>query len=177
MRTDKDVSGLTKAYEKLFAELKDQPIKYLEVGVAYGDSMMWARTYFPKASLFGIDVAIPQVFPKKSIFEQMNQNDSEGLTKFGQDFGPFDIIIDDASHQAKETKNTFDNLYPFLKKGGFYIIEDWGAPYLPQFQNCAGLERLATDLVWEHGGSVIKLYEGGSMSVMRGCYAQVEKYE
>ena len=175
MRTDKEVSGLFRIYEELFAKFKDEPIRYLEVGVAYGDSMMWAEKYFSKALLFGIDIVAPKIYPKDAAYYNINQNNSEELTMFGNEHGPFDIIIDDASHMARETKNTFDNLYPFLKRGGFYIIEDWGAPYLPQFLQCAGLERLVTDLVWEHGGSVVRLPEGGSLTVMIGCFATINK--
>ena len=39
--------------------------------------------------------------------------------------GDFDAIIDDASHQYAETKASFETLFPFLRPGGAYIIEDW----------------------------------------------------
>lgn len=177
MRSDKEISGLKEAYENLFAGLKDQPIKYLEVGTAYGDSLSWARKFFPKATIVGVDVVDPIEKPQDVSFYKINQNDSDGLTLMGKTEAPFDIIIDDASHQAVETLNTFNNLYPYLKEGGIYIIEDWGAGYLPQFANCIGMEKLVTDLVWQHGGQVVKLNKGGSDNVMRGCYAIIQKHE
>jgi len=156
MRTDKRESGLFVAYEKLFADLKDKPIKYLEVGVSYGDSLTWAQKYFTKGTILGVDSLEYVEIPKQALFYKLDQNDSEGLTKLGQEQGPFDIIIDDASHVAKETENTFNNLYPFLKVNGIYIIEDWGAGYFPQWSHCIGMEKLVTDLVWKYGGQVLK---------------------
>jgi predicted O-methyltransferase YrrM len=175
MRTDKGISGLTKAYEELFARFRNEPIKYLEVGTAYGDSLVWARKFFPQATIVGADRVHPIICPDGVAFYNVDQNDSDSLILLGKEQGQFDIIIDDASHQVKETKNTFDNLYPYLKQGGLYVIEDWGAGYLPQFGNCIGTERLVLDLVWKHGGSVTKLDEGGSDNVMRGCFAVILK--
>jgi cephalosporin hydroxylase len=45
------------------------------------------------------------------------------LTEFADK--PLDLIIDDASHQLEETRRSFDILFPRLRTGGFYIIEDW----------------------------------------------------
>ena len=36
----------------------------------------------------------------------------------------FDIIIDDASHKLVQQKASFEILYPKLKSGGTYVIED-----------------------------------------------------
>ena len=38
---------------------------------------------------------------------------------------PPDLIIDDASHLYSETKTSFETLFPQLRPGGLYIIEDW----------------------------------------------------
>ncbi len=34
-------------------------------------------------------------------------------------------MVDDASHRYVETKTTFETIFPFLRRGGAYIIEDW----------------------------------------------------
>lgn len=175
MRSDKEISGLNIAYEHLFSSFKNEPIKYLEVGTAYGDSLFWARKFFPKATIIGADRVDPIIKPDDVRFYKIDQKDSDSLILMGKEEAPFDIIIDDASHQVIETKNTFDNLYPYLSQGGMYIIEDWGAGYLERFPNCIGMERLVTDLVWEHGGSIVKLPVGGTDDVMRGCYAVILK--
>ena len=38
---------------------------------------------------------------------------------------PLDLVIDDASHQLALTRSSFDTLFPFLRPGGLYVIEDW----------------------------------------------------
>ena len=40
----------------------------------------------------------------------------------------FDLIIDDGSHASIHHIVTLDSLYPCLKNGGIYVIEDMGAP-------------------------------------------------
>jgi SAM-dependent methyltransferase len=36
-----------------------------------------------------------------------------------------DLVIDDASHQLHLTRSSFDTLFPYLRPGGTYLIEDW----------------------------------------------------
>jgi len=38
---------------------------------------------------------------------------------------PIDIVFDDASHLYAESKRAFELLFPHLRAGGLYIIEDW----------------------------------------------------
>ena len=40
-----------------------------------------------------------------------------------------DLVIDDASHRYDETKASFEVLFPRLRRGGLFIIEDWAADY------------------------------------------------
>jgi predicted O-methyltransferase YrrM len=44
-------------------------------------------------------------------------------TEFGSE--PLDLVIDDASHLYEQTKASFETLFPLLRPGGLYIIEDW----------------------------------------------------
>ena len=40
---------------------------------------------------------------------------------------PLDLVIDDASHFLDETRASFDALFPHLRSGGLYLIEDWNS--------------------------------------------------
>lgn len=42
---------------------------------------------------------------------------------------PLDLVIDDASHVTGPTRATFDRLFPLLRPGGVYVIEDWSAAH------------------------------------------------
>jgi predicted O-methyltransferase YrrM len=38
---------------------------------------------------------------------------------------PIDLVIDDASHLLAETRTSFEILFPLVRPGGVYVIEDW----------------------------------------------------
>jgi hypothetical protein len=38
---------------------------------------------------------------------------------------PIDLIVDDASHLLAPTRISFEMLFPLMRQGGLYIIEDW----------------------------------------------------
>jgi len=40
--------------------------------------------------------------------------------------GQLDLVIDDASHDLELTRQSFNLLFPLLREGGAYVIEDWG---------------------------------------------------
>lgn len=46
-------------------------------------------------------------------------------SRFGAE-AEFDLIIDDASHNYALTLQAFNGLFPRVKPGGIYAIEDWG---------------------------------------------------
>ncbi len=54
----------------------------------------------------------------------------ENIQSATQDIKDVDIIIDDASHASHHQQNAFVTLFPKLRSGGLYIIEDlrWQRP-------------------------------------------------
>jgi predicted O-methyltransferase YrrM len=52
--------------------------------------------------------------------------------------GPLDLVIDDASHQVAETRASFDVLFPRLRPGGLFLIEDWQWGHVPAAEIGAG---------------------------------------
>jgi hypothetical protein len=67
-------------------------------------------------------------------FWQTNQADDARLREIvGSEFeGPLDLVIDDASHWLKPTKASFVTLFPSLRQGGVYVVEDWGWHLVPE---------------------------------------------
>lgn len=53
--------------------------------------------------------------------------------------GPFDVIIDDGSHRSDHMIATFRALFPKLRAGGIYFIEDLEANFL---QNTGPIENI-----------------------------------
>ncbi|MFN4229754.1 class I SAM-dependent methyltransferase [Parvibaculum sp.] len=59
---------------------------------------------------------------------QVDQADKQRLDEiYTSEFGsaPLDLVVDDASHMLEQTRISFNFLFPKLRPGGFYIIEDW----------------------------------------------------
>lgn len=58
---------------------------------------------------------------------QTDQGDAARLLEIvAHEFhAPLDLVIDDASHLYALTKASFQTLFPLLRHGGLYIIEDW----------------------------------------------------
>ena len=114
-KTTKWPHGYMPIYENYFNSMRDAQISLLEIGIAEGNSLRMWQEYFTKAIITGVDkVAQCEGVIEGDITEQVTQNK----------LGEFDIIIDDASHRAGEQLATFYNLWPKLKPGGYYIIED-----------------------------------------------------
>jgi demethylmacrocin O-methyltransferase len=55
------------------------------------------------------------------------------MEKVADDHGPFDIIIDDGSHVNGHVIETFKIMFPKLKDGGVYVIEDIQTAYWDDF--------------------------------------------
>jgi len=41
-----------------------------------------------------------------------------------------DLVIDDCSHQFEATRTSFETLFPRLRPGGLFVIEDWNADHV-----------------------------------------------
>jgi len=136
--TDKVRNGYLRWYDDLFNDTYDRVKAVLELGVHRGGSLELWRDYFPAARIVGIDTDISAVRcadPRIEFF-QGRQDDERFLQEIARRAAPdgFDLIIDDASHIGALTEATFRALYDaHLKPGGFYVIEDWGTGYLPDW--------------------------------------------
>lgn len=135
--TDK-AGWYTPFYSLLLEPRRLELRKILEVGIGTKEAMahvpgympgaslfMW-RDYFPNANIYGVDVD-PRVvgnFGDSRIFSVLsNSRDPEIAAKL---FSDFDLVIDDGSHEPDLQMETFLNLFPHVKDGGLYIIEDAG---------------------------------------------------
>ncbi len=123
-----------KIYQDYFQPYTASPIRLLEVGVYNGESMKILSTFFPDSYIVGVDLEMKHIdfsrYPNVH-YEQADQTNASVLTSVCNRHAPtgFDIIIDDASHIGSYSQATFEALFPKLKSGGIYIVEDWGTGY------------------------------------------------
>ncbi|MCU0460397.1 MAG: hypothetical protein MUF36_00065 [Bacteroidales bacterium] len=132
--TDKIESGYLTQYDEEFASLVQEDIRLLELGIRDGGSLLLWKDYFPESKIAGIDIKLPEQFQSvQDIFlYEGSQADPVFLSNVASEVAPdgFDIIIDDASHIGELTSKAFWHLFDnHLKKGGVYVIEDWGTGY------------------------------------------------
>ena len=136
--TDKVRNGYLQWYDELVGARCESVRRVLELGVHRGGSLALWRDYFPNATIAGIDVDLAHFhcddLTRIEVF-QGSQTDEEFLRRTASAFAPegFDLVIDDASHIGWETELAFRVLFEHVKRGGFYVIEDWGTGYLPEW--------------------------------------------
>jgi SAM-dependent methyltransferase len=127
-----------KSYERILQGRRNSPLAILEIGVGSGASLLVWRDYLPQAKIIGLDVAEPppRILDQDRIhFVRGSQDDPATLeTAARLAGGSFDVIIDDASHIGYLTKRAMHYLFPLrLAPGGWYVIEDFGTGFLPEF--------------------------------------------
>lgn len=131
-----DYHNYTEVYSRYFAPLRDKPIKFLEIGIYKGSSVKMWEEYLPKAELHFMDITLERVeyFSKRSQYHIHDQENVKELEHFAQKTGGnFDVILDDGGHTMKQQINSFIALFPHVKSGGMYIIEDLHTSYWPSY--------------------------------------------
>lgn len=136
--TDKATThNYTPHYEFHFERLRSEPISLLEIGIGgYSDAeegggslKMW-RDYFELGAIYGFDINRKVINDDNRIkIWQGNQIDNRFLSDLCEQTGPLDIIIDDGSHFPDHVIHTFNFLFPKLKEGGIYVVEDTQTSY------------------------------------------------
>ena len=125
----------TRTYDALLSARRNEHLRILEVGLLHpfdtseapnrAPSLEMWRKYFSNASLFGFDIGdFTNVRVPNCQILQGDASKREDLSRVGEIAGPFDVIIDDASHASPHQQITFATLFPFLKSGGIFFIED-----------------------------------------------------
>lgn len=124
-----------------FKPWKNKRFNFLEIGVGgYDDPQqgggslrMWKR-YFSKAKIFSLDI-----FDKSQLQEsritiyRASQVDFNRLDEIINSIGEIEIVIDDGSHINEHIIQTFEFLFPKLKSGGIYVVEDTQTSYWPEY--------------------------------------------
>lgn len=143
----KSPHGYTLLYDMLFRSRRDEEISILELGLqtpsdqsrnhvaerkgsAIPSVQMWL-SYFPKATILGVDISDFQHFKCPGFeFLRVDLSDENDINKIVNTGHQFDLIIDDASHSTHDQIQCFRGLYQCLSSKGIYIVEDlhWQPP-------------------------------------------------
>jgi len=123
----------------------------LELGIADGGSLPYIFDICDADFIAGVDILpedpkIREAYErshlrgKYSLNFETDQTDRKALNKIVTDHfkNDLDMIIDDASHFLGNTRASFEILFPHLRPGGIYVIEDYAWPHVEAFAILAG---------------------------------------
>lgn len=121
--------------------------KIVELGLGDGGSVALAALLGEPGRLVGVELEPAPIAALDSLLAELglaehvhlhhgvDQSDRERLAaivdeEFGDAGAPLDLVIDDASHALEETRSSFETLFPRLRPGGLFLIEDWNHQHL-----------------------------------------------
>lgn len=118
-------------YERHLENLRDKPIKLLEIGVLKGCSLRLWRDYFTLGDIHGLDQdpACKAHEGERITVHTGGQAEAAVLQRLSN-LGPWDVIIDDGSHKVPHLITSYCSLFGQVKSGGFYVLEDMAMSYL-----------------------------------------------
>jgi hypothetical protein len=131
--TDKSSNyhNYTKVYNNLFKNIKDDIKCLLEIGIYAGNSLRMWKQYFKNAKIYGIDIDPNCQINEYDIISILgNAADKTIINLIPNNI---DIIIDNGTHISEDQITSFNLLFPKLKFGGIYIVEDACCSYWPEF--------------------------------------------
>jgi hypothetical protein len=180
---------LLKAYAQFWSD-RTMPRNVVELGVWEGGSpAFWFEVFAPEkhVAIDRIDREDSEHFSsyvrrrgaadRLKTYWGVDQGDRTALREIvTREFdGPIDLVIDDASHIYGPTRASFEILFPQLRPGGLYIIEDWQWSLVDEPPASLANEEPASRLVHEALDSVGRGGESvQSVTVLHG-FAVIEK--
>jgi len=119
-------------YERYFAPRWCRLFMFLETGVSAGGPMsLWWRYFGSEAVIFGDDID-PNCAAMNGLDRQVwigSQDDPKFLEDVVWEMDGIDIVLNDGSHVSKNIRAFLNVLFPLLKDGGLYAIDDLHATY------------------------------------------------
>lgn len=122
-------------YERHLGPLRSRPITLLEFGVYKGASLRMWEEYFPKARIFGVDndpACRAHAGGRKKVLIG-DQADAAFLGRVVAETGPLDVAVDDGGHRMNQQLISFRALFPRVRQGGFYVVEDLQTSFIAYY--------------------------------------------
>jgi len=123
--------SVAEVYEPYFAPIRESATEVLEIGIKRGGSLKLWEEYFPNARVIGVDIktGLEGLATDRIAIRIGDQGDQEFLASLIAEAGSFDLVLDDGSHQFDDQRDTLLTLWPHVKPGGVYIVEDVHTSY------------------------------------------------
>lgn len=128
-------------YYRLFDE--EMPRTILDLGIGKGGSAPFLQLLLKPERLLALELSPERIGKLDRFIEDNGFSDSMKVV-FGVDQGDvprvrecceghfgrgrtIDLVIDDASHLLESTRRSFETVFPMIRPGGSYIVEDYAA--------------------------------------------------
>jgi len=124
-------------YDRAASRYRGTSANFLEIGVCHGGSLqVWKDYLGPEATINGIDIlSICREVEEEQIHVfQCDTRSREELIQALKRIGPLDIVVDDGSHIGSHQRICFEEIFPRMRDGGVYIVEDIQCSYWRDFQ-------------------------------------------
>jgi predicted O-methyltransferase YrrM len=130
----------------------------VEFGIASGGSTALLALVARPRTLIAVELAAAPVEALRRLIERkglvdvvrphygVDQGDQKRITEIlDAELGgePLDFVIDDASHQLDATRAAFEAVYPRVRPGGVYVIEDWNWQFRFRYALARGADGVA----------------------------------
>ena len=93
--TSKNDHEYISLYENYLKDFRHKNINVLEIGIERGDSLRMWREYFTKARICAIDIVDRNITVDNTDIKIGDQSNLNFLKKITDEYGTFDLIIDD----------------------------------------------------------------------------------
>ncbi|WP_101068339.1 class I SAM-dependent methyltransferase [Roseovarius salinarum] len=189
----------TELYHMLFNPFRQRKITFLEMGLLIGGPehgvsadretsdlpsvRMWLE-YFPKARIHGLDVSDFSWFEHpRFTFHRCDLEERAQIAAASEAIRPApDIVIDDASHASHHQQNAFLEVFPRMKSGGLYVIED--LRWQPESYEQPGITKTAPlfrsfldDRRFSHSDPAVAEAFNALIPQISGCIVEPVRYQ
>lgn len=120
------LQGYSLVYPRYLEPRRREPLVLLELGVLRGASLLMWADYLPAATIIGVDHDLGDCsieHARVRVFE-LEQTNTAGLDAIAASVGGLDVVIDDCSHEAAKAATSYVALWPHVRPGGLYVVED-----------------------------------------------------
>ena len=122
------------------------PRSILELGIFEGGGYVLLDKLFNPRRMSAVEISPQPVAPllryvagmeNRFVHFSTSQCDREILEEIVRKelADELDLVVEDASHAYEQTKASFEFLFPLLRPGGIYMIEDWAWAHHPGYQS------------------------------------------
>jgi len=120
-------------YDRHFSRFRGKDVSILEIGIANGGGLqMWKNYLGDKSRIYGIDIRPSCMFEESQITCFLgDQQDVKFLDSVMSKIGELDMVCDDGGHSMEQQINSFIKIWPYVKPGGVYLVEDLITSYHP----------------------------------------------